>query len=54
MSKLSFLWKSYCMLTMKNIFVSVLADLQIVVYVDACAREYLVCSILGNLYGRLI
>lgn len=33
MSKFSFLWESHCMLAMKNIFVSVLAGLQIDFYV---------------------
>ena len=37
------------MLTVKNIFVSVLAGLKIDLYVEACAKEYLRCSILGNL-----
>lgn len=49
MSKFSFLWESYCMLAMKNIFVSSLAGLQIDFYVETCANECLRCSILGSL-----
>jgi len=37
------------MLAMKNIFVSVLAGLQIDLCVETCAKGYLRCSILGNL-----
>lgn len=49
MRKFSFLWESYCILAMKNIFVSVLTGLQIDLYVETCAKEYLRCSILGIL-----
>lgn len=49
MSKFSLLWESYCMLAMKNIFVSILVGLKIDLYVETCAKEYLRCSILGNL-----
>lgn len=49
MRKYLLLWESYCMLTMKNIFVSVFAGLQFDLYVAASDNEYLRCSILGNL-----
>lgn len=42
------------MLDMKNIFVSVLAGLQIDLYVETCAKEYSRCSLLVNLQERLI
>lgn len=44
-----FLWESYCMLTMKNIFVSVFAGLQFDLYVETSDKEHLRCSILGYL-----
>lgn len=49
MSKFSCLWESHCMLAMKNVFVSVLAGLQIDFYVETCANKYLRCSVLGSL-----
>lgn len=49
MSKYLFLWESYCMLTMRNIFVSVFAGLQFDLYVETSDKEYLRCSMLGNL-----
>lgn len=37
------------MSAMKNVFVSVLAGLQIDFYVETCANKYLRCSVLGSL-----
>lgn len=40
MSKYLFLWESYCMLTMKNIFVPVSAGLQFYLYVEKSDKEW--------------